>query len=268
MIVKTHSNGASSSIGKISIKQHSYSSLAGKVDWAEHFLAYCRDHQAPLDFFSWHVYARTPEPIAAKCVRMRKLLDDNGFKETESILNEWNYVKGWTDDWVYSRRVESTELNLKSAAFTAATMTLCQSAPLDMLMYYDARPRGMDGLFDAVTLWPMKGYYPFYAWSKMAKLGRQVRVSASNANALFATAARGADGRIGILLCRYTYDNNVVAAEDYVIRRADGKPFGEAIGHLTDFARTYTEIPVERAKDGALRIQLYPDSFVFIEIEK
>ena len=61
-------------------------------------------------------------------------------------MNDWYYVKGWVDDWVYSRRVETMDLNLTCAAFTAATMTLCQSAPLDMLMYYDARPRGMNGL--------------------------------------------------------------------------------------------------------------------------
>ena len=92
-----------------------------------------------------------------------------------------------------------------------------------------------------------------------------MRVSSANANALFATAAKGPDGRLGILLCRYTYDNNVVAAEDYVIRRSDGRPFGEAIGHLTDFVRTYTEVPLERTEDGALKIRLYPDAFVLIE---
>ncbi len=77
------------------------------------------------------------------------MLDRHGFKKTESINNEWNYVKGWTDDWVYSLRAESGDLNLKSATLIAATMTVCQSEPLDMLMFYDARSSSaMNSLFD------------------------------------------------------------------------------------------------------------------------
>ena len=54
-------------------------------------------------------------------------------------------------------------------------MIECQSAPLDLLMFYDARfNTGMNSLFNPTTLWPMKGYYPFYAWSKLLDRGTQV----------------------------------------------------------------------------------------------
>ena len=258
--------------------------ICGNEAWAARFVAWCRDRKVPLDFFSWHIYARTPEPIAAKCVRMRKLLDDNGFKSAESILNEWNYVKGWTDDWVYSRRVESTELNLKSAAFTAATMTLCQSAPLDMLMYYDARPRGMNGLFEPITLWPMKGYYPFYAWSKLVDCGTQVGCAVvdgkgkdSDANTgnvekkdkpsdgqFYAIAAKGVNGGGAVFVTRYSDDDNSSDTGTVTVR-VPGRSLAGASCHLTDEVRAFTEVPLVVNRDGSATVQMQPRSFALIE---
>ena len=241
----------------------------GWEEWSGRFLAAARKRDVPLDFFSWHGYGTTVTDMVERAHVMRGFMNSNGYERAENHMTEWNYVRNWDTERMYTQRVEMGDRLEKGTAYRMAMMIALQTdTDVALAHYYDARRGTMNGMFCGVTRLPMKGYYPFYAWSKMVKLGRQVRVSASNANALFVTAARGTDGRIGILLCRYTYDNNVVAAEDYVIRRADGKPFGEAIGHLTDFARTYTEVPVERVKDGALRIQLYPDSFVFIEIEK
>ena len=64
------------------------------------------------------------------------MLDTAGFAKAESILNEWNYVKSWSETDFYSARVRST---VKAAAFVAAAMCECQNAPVDMLMYYDLR---------------------------------------------------------------------------------------------------------------------------------
>ena len=108
--------------------------LCGNFRWAERFLAYCRDNAVPLDFFSWHTYAMEPKQIASNCRRARALMDKYGFEKAESILNEWNYVKGWTDDWVYSLEAESGRFNQKVAAFIMAAMIDCQDCPLDMLM--------------------------------------------------------------------------------------------------------------------------------------
>ena len=46
------------------------------------------------DFFSWHVYGATVEKIQQRIRTARRLLDEAGLTECESILNEWNYVKG------------------------------------------------------------------------------------------------------------------------------------------------------------------------------
>ena len=258
--------------------------ICGNERWGERFLAYCHDRKVPLDFFSWHVYSRTPDPVAEKAKRIRKLMDKYGFGKSESILNEWNYVKGWTDDFVYSLRVESGDLNLKSAAFTAATMSACQDAPVDMLMYYDARPVGMDGLFEKVTLWPMKGYYPFFAWSKLFDCGTQVasvvtegtdkdsdantgnveRKDRSVSGAFKATAAKGRDGSGAVFVVRYSDDDNVSDIGTVTVR-VKGRDLSRARCHLTDLVRTYTEVTVESNGDGSVTIRMQPLSFALVE---
>ena len=258
--------------------------VCGSKEWSERFLSYCHDRKVPLDFFSWHIYARNPASVANTARTFRQLMDKYGFQDRESILNEWNYVKGWTDDFVYTFRVEAGDLNLKGAAFIAATMVAAQSSPVDMLMYYDARPRGMDGLFDAVTLWPMKGYYPFCAWAKLLDRGTQVacRVSEgtgkdSNANTgnverkdkssagqFFATAAKGKDGSGAVFVVRYSDDDNVSDIGDMTLR-VPGADLSKARCLLTDMVRTYTEVPVEPNGDGSVSIRMQPLSFALIE---
>ena len=260
--------------------------LCGNFRWAERFLAYCRDNAVPLDFFSWHTYAMEPKQIASNCRRARALMDKYGFEKAESILNEWNYVKGWTDDWVYSLEAESGRFNQKVAAFIMAAMIDCQDCPLDMLMFYDARTStAMNSLFDRTTLWPMKGYYPFCAWSKLAALGTQVgctvhegrgKLSTANTGTVFksesgkpagsfrAVAAKGADGGGALVVARYSDDNNVTETADVTVR-VPGVSLAKVRCLITDAVRTFTEVmPVLQDEDSVL-IRLQPNSFAVVE---
>ena len=260
--------------------------IAGNFRWGERFLAYCRDNSVPLDFFSWHIYATEPKQVAARCQQARKLMDKYGFEKAESILNEWNYVKGWTDDWVYSLETESGRFNQKAAAFIISTMITCQSQPLDWLMFYDARYNtGMNSLFNGTTLWPMKGYYPFYAWSKLVDRGTQVACSVSegrgkestaNTGTVFkseigkpvgsfrAIAAKGANGTGALIVARYSNDNNVTETA-YVTINVPGVQLAKARCHLTDTVRTFTELPLDVQADGSAILRLQPNSFAMIE---
>lgn len=132
--------------------------LSGNEQWAADFLEEMKLREVPIDFFSWHIYCTTPEEMTEKAARMKNLLIKNGYDGSESILNEWNYIKGWTDDFVYS--IE-TIIGMKGAAFTMACISEAQNSSIDMLMYYDARPSPFNGLFDYYTYRPLKGYYPF-----------------------------------------------------------------------------------------------------------
>ena len=240
--------------------------LAYDEQWADAFLAEMRLCNVELDFFSWHIYAVNPEPIAEKAARIRALMDKHGYTKAESILNEWNYVRNWSDDWIYSLDVEMGEMNYKGAAFVSAVLTRCQKAPVDMLMFYDARVSGgMNNLFDKMSLEPSRGYYPFMAWAKMRRLGTEAAVKIDGQKDIYVMAAVGPNGRAGILVTRYLDDDNVTAIE-LVKVRVEGRSLADAKCHLTDKVRFYTEIFPTADEDGAITLQMKPNSFAFIEL--
>ena len=156
------------------------------------------------DFFSWHVYGATVEKVQQKIRMARELLDKAGLTQCESILNEWNYVRSFRgDDWVYSLRKEKS---LKGASFTAAVMAMAQYEPLDNLMYYDARPCGMNGLFSTDLVCDiLKGYYPFYMFNQLSRQPRAVKVERESAD-IWAVAAKGQEQNV--MLSYYNDDDS------------------------------------------------------------
>lgn len=158
-----------------------------------------------LDFLSWHRYTGDPHIIERDCHLVRDFLDSHGFDKTESICNEWNYVHGWeTDAWVYSLRCMKS---LKGAAFTSATMCVSQYAPLDLLMYYDARPCSMNGLFNTdIVSDRLKGYYPFKMFNELFKLSDCVKTEADS-NDLYTCAAKDSD-KCALLITYYNDNDN------------------------------------------------------------
>jgi hypothetical protein len=141
------------------------------------------------DFFSWHVYGSTVEKVREKIQTARRFMEKHGLGDKESILNEWNYVKGWEgEDWIYSLK---SEKSLKGAAFTAAVMEMSQYESLDLLMYYDARPCGMNGLYCTDYVFEtLKGYYPFPMFNRLYTQGEAVAVERRSED-VWAAAARG-----------------------------------------------------------------------------
>ncbi len=178
--------------------------------WINDFLTKMRDENVPLDFFSWHMYAMDALWVGQCAKNVRQLLDKFGFTETESIYNEWNYVKGWNgDDWTYTLE---QEVGIKGAAFIAAVMSVCQNEPLDMAMYYDARPCGMNGLFSISTYKKLKGYYPIKTWGEFLKMGTQCQVTDLPKD-IYATAAIGEDGQKCTMITYYTDDDEAIDVE-------------------------------------------------------
>ncbi len=251
--------------------------ICGSKKWAELFLSEMRRRRVPLDFFSWHCYGPNPNKPGERASLFRDMLDRHGYRKTESVLDEWNYVQDWGPSWVYSLETESGAFNMKGAAFTAAVMSVCQDAPVDLLMYYDARVNTMmNGMFAQPSLKPAKGYYPFYAWAKLLDCGTQVHAEVEWAetkgcghpdtgNDVYATAAVSRNGRHGAaLVTRFTDDNNIVWERNVRIAVADVS-LKKAVCHLTDGYRTYTEIPAEVCEDGSLLLPMGPCSFVIVE---
>lgn len=152
-----------------------------------------------LDFFSYHYYLKTPQVFAQSAEKMRRVLDSKGFNNTEIIVNEWNYVKGWLgDDWHYTLK---TERNLKGASFTAASMCTAHKSPMDMFMYYDARPCTMNGMFSETFYEPLKGYYPFQMFGDMYLMNNAAE-SESECGDIYSFAARS-ENEAGVMLTYY-----------------------------------------------------------------
>ena len=142
----------------------------------------------PLDFYSYHGYCSQPEKIAGSPAVARELLDKYGYTDTELILNEWNYVRHWVpaEEIKYSYK---TIKSLKGAAFVGSVMSVMQDTPLDQLMYYDARPSAWNGLFDPLTLEPLKPYFAFQMFNELYKVGQEAK--AEREGEIYGTAACG-----------------------------------------------------------------------------
>ncbi|MBQ8357992.1 MAG: hypothetical protein IJX39_09340 [Clostridia bacterium] len=175
----------------------------GGVDkLTETFLGYMKEHDVPLDFYSWHTYKPEPAAYTKRMLRVREALNAFGYTHTESILNEWNYIINWKDGLLESKKAI---IGMKGAAFTAAVMAEGQNHPLDMLMYYDARMGAtLNGLFNFYTNERMKGYYPFWLFSKLYRIGQQVKCLSDNEQ-IYAVAACNEE-ESAVMLSYFTND--------------------------------------------------------------
>jgi hypothetical protein len=139
------------------------------------FLEYCRDHDVPLDFFSWHVYGSDLQRIVNEAHYARAELDKYGFTKTESHLNEWTYFDGdfktiWLPGNEYIRRgvFERMKSHI-GASFVAAALMLLQDLPVDAANLYDGQPTALFcGMFDYYGV-PQKMYYAFEAFQQLCE---------------------------------------------------------------------------------------------------
>ena len=151
------------------------------IEFFHQFLSYIREHNCPLDFFSWHSYSSIEENIIWADYA-RKSLDEYGYTETEHTLNEWNCkpnLKG----------------TAKHAALTCGMMLALQNTSLDSAMFYDARC-GMgtySGLFDCMTYQPLPSYYSMVAFGERYIRGTQAFVG-DLPEGVYGCAAVGGDG--------------------------------------------------------------------------
>lgn len=115
--------------------------------YLENLLKACAEKGVVPDFVSWHTYAYTPEFVMEQTNIVRKLLDDNGFKDTKTCLDEWHYLESWdgisrnTSPELRSKAIAILH-SAKSAVFNLAVLAGWQTAPMDMACYYGASPDG------------------------------------------------------------------------------------------------------------------------------
>ncbi len=184
--------------------------ISGNVAWGERFLSEMQRRNVSIDFFSWHIYTANPEKVADRANKVDSLLKKNGYENAESILNEWNYIRGWDEkNFPYSIMAMH---GLKNASFILATMALSQSAPIDMLMYYDTRPSAFCGIFDFYSYKPLKGYYAMKWYGKFYDMEYEIRAE-NKIDGIYSLCGIDADGRVLAMLTYYSDDDNAPSKE-------------------------------------------------------
>ena len=194
--------------------------LAGSESYAADFLQEMSKRNVPIDFFSWHRYCNAPERMISRAEVIKRLLVENGYTETEAILNEWNYIRDWRQNFIYSIK---TIIGIKGAAFTMACISEAQkSDAIDMLMYYDTRESPFCGVFDYYTFAPLKGYYPLMWYGKFYDMDAEVRCESTPEN-IYTLCGVDKNDKVLCVITNYSDNDNAEAKEVKIDFGKEGK---------------------------------------------
>jgi hypothetical protein len=163
-----------------------------KLAFFENFWAYIREHNSPIDFFSWHCYSDVKTAVLFAQV-LETVKHKYGYDGLETHLNEWNNA--------HEKRLNGTSY---AASGVAAMMCAMQNGPTDVLNYYDSRITASNycGLFDPMTNQPVSTYYALAAFGELYALGQQVQCDVTEED-VYAVAATDGEKK-ALLLTNYT----------------------------------------------------------------
>ena len=175
------------------------------IEFFQNFLAYIKEHNSPIDFFSWHSYSDVEKTLVMEQY-VHRTLKEYGYAGLETHLNEWNNAHG-----------NHNFGTSYASASVAAMMCAMQNTHVDMLCYYDSRLQASayGGLFAPLTYEPVCTYYSFYAFGELYALGTQV-AACSDDSAVYTLAAT--DGEKKAVMVVNTADED----HEIVIDAADG----------------------------------------------
>lgn len=208
--------------------------LAYRNCWAEDFLFEMKTRCVPIDFFSWHIYCTEPAHMVEKAHQIKELLYKYDYGSAESILNECNYVKGWTEEFIYSIK---SIIGIKGAAFTMACISAAQNSDIDMLMYYDTCPSYLNGVFDFYTCEPLKGYYPLYWYGMFYDMKKEIKAENHIEN-IYSLCGVDENNKVLSVVTHYNNDdsagNKTISIDfgkksNYEVYLLDGEHNGELI---------------------------------------
>ena len=221
------------------------------------FLQYMKERDVPLDFFSWHTYRSNTEEYKKRILAVRESLDNAGYTNTESILDEWNYIINWHDGLKESKKAI---ISMKGAAFVAAVMATGQATPLDMLMYYDARPCALNCLFDFYTSDPLKGYFVFKLFAELYSLGKHA-MAVSDADDIYVVAATNDTAKA--LMVTYFTNDKEAQPKTVALSFADAKDDCYTT-RLLDDDNDATPIETLCVKNGIAELTMQPNTVIFL----
>lgn len=187
-------------------------SLAWSEEFAEEFLLYMQEHNVEIDFFSWHLYRSNPILMAEKSERIKGLMVKAGYGAAESILNEWNYLKDWHDNYVYSIRMNA---KAKGAAYVMACMSVAQKSSIDMLIYYLVGPNSaFNGVFEFRHSDDnkLKTYYALKMYGMFYDMKAEIRCE-NEPEDIYSLCGCDNDGKVLCVLTYFTNEENMPAKD-------------------------------------------------------
>lgn len=211
------------------------------VPYFTDFLAFVKENNCPLDFYSWHIYTDKLSEIERSSEFVREKLDEYGFVNTESHLNEWNYG-------AEGKRFEDKH-TMVGASFIAAGFALMQSIDIDLAQYYVATASSAyNGILDIRTGEYTPVAHVFHAFSEVYKAGNNLKIERECCEPYAVAAESG--GRVHALISNYRLGKSdftlkALGKNISVSKITDGgiEPFAEGrdsvILPLDDFAIYY-----------------------------
>ena len=183
--------------------------LFGHMPWADTFLKEMQNRQVPMDFFSWHCYAKDPMFIAQRANEVKEMLAKYGYGDIESILDAWNYVKDWDEDFQYT--IDAIR-GLKGASYILSSICEGQKAPIDLMMYYDVRNSVFNGIFNVYSLQPLKGYYSLYWYGMFYDMDCEIRAE-NKIDDLYTLCGVDKSGKTQTVVTYFSENDNAPAKE-------------------------------------------------------
>lgn len=167
----------------LGLKNPPTSDVENHFAFLHNFFRYIKEHESPIDFFSYHSYWSVANTIAH--VRyFDGILKKYGYEHIERHLNEWSLC--WAIPGVDCNEKD----HLAFSSGSLAMMLALQKEPVDILHYYDARMTSScnGGLFNSETRKPTNTYFAFQMFNSLYKLGTEV-LSDCDCDQVYALAA-------------------------------------------------------------------------------
>ena len=208
------------------------------LKYFDKFFNYVKQHNCPIDFFSWHSYSKTATNIEYVKYLEQKLIEF-GYPNLETHLNEWHTVR-------------EDRGNAHHSAEAAANMIAMQNTKsVQVCNVYDMRVTGGSGynaIFNLETRKPFKTYYSFVAFNKLYQLKNQVDCTIDTEN-MYVLCAKDGD-KLALAIVNLTGETQLLDI--------NGIDLTNANYHIIDEDRTFTwvEKPPCLENNGVLLITI------------
>ena len=203
------------------------------VPFMKGFLDYitAEETKAPIDFFSWHIYAESLEELTLQASFVRNQLDAYGLTKCESILDEFNFYYAFSE---YAPFHKGVFADLASGLISA------QKSSIDKMMHYNFKMHStFNELFslgyDRKTVHRFAGIESFSAFNTLYKLSNEVVTIGDIPTKLDVLAAADGAGKAAMFVSTHvpvdeleiTFAN--YPSSSYVIKRVTDGAEGTAV---------------------------------------